>query len=278
MRLPLIRPIFIRSLQRHDPRLGAKKETYMTKIRTILAVAAALASLSATSTLAAPVKNIVLVHGAFADGSGWKPVADILTKDGYKVSIVQQPMTSLEDDVAATKRILDRQDGPVILVGHSYGGAIITEAGNDPKVTALVYVAAFAPDAGEALGALLQKTPSATTGIAPSADGFLFLDPAVYAADFAGDLPKAEAAFMALSQMPVAGKAFGTPIDAPAWKDKPTYAIVSTQDRMISPELERSMYRRAKAHVTEVKSSHVVFLSHPRVVAKVIEEAARNAK
>jgi pimeloyl-ACP methyl ester carboxylesterase len=258
--------------------LEAKKEKYMTKIRTILAVAAALASLSATSALAAPVKNIVLVHGAFADGSGWKPVADILTKDGYKVSIVQQPMTSLEDDVAATKRILDRQDGPVILVGHSYGGAIITEAGNDSKVTALVYVAAFAPDAGETLGALLQQTPSASTGIAPSPDGFLFLNPTVYAADFAADLPKAEAAFMALSQMPVAGKAFGTPIDAPAWKDKPTYAIVATQDRMISPELERSMYRRAKARVTEVKSSHVVFLSHPRAVAKVIEEAARNAK
>jgi pimeloyl-ACP methyl ester carboxylesterase len=249
----------------------------MTKLfPPIIAAAASLAVLSATSAHATPAKNVVLVHGAFADGSGWKPVADILTKDGYKVSIVQPPMTSLEDDVAATKRILDRLDGPIILVGHSYGGAIITEAGNDPKVTALVYVAAFAPDAGEVLGGLLAKTPPASTGIAPSKDGFLFLDPAVYAADFAGDLPKAEADFMALSQVPVAGKAFGTAITTPAWKDKPTYAIVATQDRMINPELERSMYQRAKAHVTEIKSSHVVFLSQPQAVANVIEEAARN--
>jgi pimeloyl-ACP methyl ester carboxylesterase len=250
----------------------------MTKFRTILAVATSLTALSAASAFAAPAKNVVLVHGAFADGSGWKAVADILIKDGYKVSIVQEPMTSLEDDVAATKRILDRQDGPVVLVAHSYGGAIITEAGNDPKVVALVYVAAMAPDAGETLGALLQKTPAATTGIAPTKDGFLFLDPTVFAADFAGDLPKADAEFMALSQMPVAGKAFGTPITAPAWKDKPTYAIVATDDRMISPELERSMYLRAKAHVTELKSSHVVFLSQPQAVAKVIEEAAGDAK
>jgi pimeloyl-ACP methyl ester carboxylesterase len=148
--------------------------------------------------MAAPVKNIVLVHGAFADCSGWKPVADILIKDGYKVAIVQQPMTSLEDDVAATSRILDRQGGPVVLVAHSYGGAIITGAGNSPKVTALVYVASFAPDEGEVLGGRLQKTPAASTGIAPSKDGFLFLDQ-VYAVDFAGDLPKAQGEFLALS-------------------------------------------------------------------------------
>jgi pimeloyl-ACP methyl ester carboxylesterase len=220
--------------------------------------------------------NVVLVHGAFADGSGWKPVADILTGEGYNVSVVQQPMTSLEDDVAATKRIIDRQDGPVILVGHSYGGAIITEAGNDAKVSALVYVAAFAPDAGEALGGLQQKTPPASKGVAPSNDGFLFLDPEVYAGDFAGDLPKAEADFLAASQMPVAGKVFGTPIKTPAWKDKPVYAIVATQDRMISPDLERSMYQRAKARVTEIKASHAVLMSQPQAVAKVIEEAARS--
>ena len=148
----------------------------------------------------------------------------------------------------------------MVLVGHSYGGAIITEAGNDPKVAALVYVAAFAPDAGEVLGALLEKTLPASTGIAPSKDGFLFLDPAVYAADFAGDLPKAQGDFLALSQMPVASKAFGTPISAPAWKAKPTYGIVATEDRMINPDLERMMYKRAKALVTEVKGSHVVFL------------------
>ena len=223
------------------------------------------------------IQNIVLVHGAFADGSGWKPVADILIKDGYKVSIVQPPLTSLEDDVVATGRILDRQDGPVVLVGHSYGGAIITEAGNHSSVAALVYVAAFAPDAGEVLGAMLQNTPPASTGIVPSKDGFLFLDPAVYAADFAGDLPKAQGEFLALSQMPVAGKSFATPIGTPAWKTKPTYGIVATQDRMIAPELERMMYQRAKAQVTEIKGSHVVFMSQPRAVADVIEEAARNA-
>jgi pimeloyl-ACP methyl ester carboxylesterase len=224
------------------------------------------------------IKNIVLVHGAFADGSGWRSVADILTKDGYKVSIVQPPLTSLEDDVVATRRILDRQDGPVILVGHSYGGAIITDAGNHPKVTTLVYVAAFVPDAGEVLGELLQKMPPASTGIVPSEDGFLFLDPAVYAADFAGDLPRVEAEFMAASQMPVAGKSFGTPINAPAWKEKPTYGIVATQDRMINPDLERFMYQRANAHVTEISGSHVVFISQPGAVADVIEQAASAVK
>ncbi len=249
----------------------------MTKLRTLLAVAASLAALSASAALAAPAKNIVLVHGAFADGSGWKPVADILRKDGYSVTVAQPPLTSLEDDVAATNRVLDRLNGPAILVGHSYGGAIITEAGNNPNVVGLVYVAAMAPDAGEALGALLQSKPAATKGIAPSKDGFLFLDPAVFDADFAGDLPKPLADFMALSQMPVAGKAFGTPITNPAWKSKPSAAIVATEDRMINPELERSMYQRAKSKVTELKGSHVIFISQPAAVAKVIEAAAKSA-
>jgi len=247
----------------------------------LLAASVAILSATVTSAQAAPegsVVNVVLVHGAFADGSGWKPVADILRKDGYKVSVAQPPMTSLEDDVAATKRILERQDGRVILVGHSYGGGVITEAGNDPKVAGLVYVAAFVPDEGEALGALLQSKPGASTGVTPSKDGFLFLDPKVFAADFAGDLPKAAADFMALSQMPVAAKAFGTPITSPAWKAKPSYAIVATEDRIINPALERSMYERAHAHVTEIKGSHVVFISQPRAVAEVIERAAREAK
>ena len=250
----------------------------MTKLRNMLAVATALVALSTGAALAAPVKNIVLVHGAFADGSGWKPVADILRKDGYSVTVAQPPLTSLEDDVAATNRVLDRLNGPAILVGHSYGGAIITEAGNNPNVVGLVYVAAMAPDAGEALGALLQSKPAATKGIAPSKDGFLFLDPAVFDADFAGDLPKPLADFMALSQMPVAGKAFGTPITDPAWKSKPSSAIVATQDRMINPDLERSMYQRAKSKVTELKGSHVIFISQPAAVAKVIEAAAKDAK
>jgi pimeloyl-ACP methyl ester carboxylesterase len=253
----------------------------MTKLRTLLIASASLISASLTNAHAAPaggIANIVLVHGAFADGSGWKPVADILRKDGYNVTVAQPPLTSLEDNVAATKRILDRQKGPVILVGHSYGGAIISAAGNDASVVSLVYVAALVPDEGEVLGAMLQSKPGASTGVAPSNDGYLFLDPAVYGADFAGDLPKAEADFMARSQMPVAAKAFGTPVGAPAWKTKPSYGIVATQDRIINPDLERSMYKRAKAQVTEIKGSRVVFISQPRAVAEVIERAARDAK
>jgi pimeloyl-ACP methyl ester carboxylesterase len=225
-----------------------------------------------------PVRNIVLVHGAFADGSGWKPVADILRKDGYSVSIVQEPETSLEDDVVATNRILDRQSGPAVLVGHSYGGAIITVAGNNPHVASLVYVAAFAPDEGEQVGALTGTNPPAATSIAPTKDGYLLIDEAKFPADFAADLPLAEAKFMAISQVPINAKIFGTPITAPAWKSKPSYGIVATQDRMINPDLERSMYKRANAKVTEVKGSHVIFLSQPKAVADVIEQAAREAK
>jgi pimeloyl-ACP methyl ester carboxylesterase len=256
----------------------------MTQFRTLLTAAASLTALSfaALPALAAPasgpVRNIVLVHGAFADGSGWKPVADILRKDGYSVSIVQEPETSLEDDVVATNRILDRQSGPAVLVGHSYGGAIITVAGNNPHVASLVYVAAFAPDEGEQVGALTGTNPPAATSIAPTKDGYLLIDEAKFPADFAADLPLAEAKFMAISQVPINAKIFGTPITAPAWKSKPSYGIVATQDRMINPDLERSMYKRANAKVTEVKGSHVIFLSQPKAVADVIEQAARDAK
>jgi pimeloyl-ACP methyl ester carboxylesterase len=259
---------------------GVRGRFAMTRFRTLLA-AVSLAALSGTAIAApasGPVRNIVLVHGAFADGSGWKPVADILRKDGYTVSVVQQPMTSLEEDVTATNRILDRQSGPAVLVGHSYGGAIITEAGNNPHVASLVYVAAFAPDEGERVGPLAATIPPAATSIAPTADGYLLIDRAKFPTDFAPDLPLAEAQFMAISQMPTNSKAFGTPITAPAWKTKPSYAIVATQDRMINPNLERSMYARAHAKVTEIKASHVVFISQPRAVANVIEEAARASK
>lgn len=252
----------------------------MTRFFSLLA-AASLSALSGTA-IAAPatgaVRNIVLVHGAFADGSGWQKVSDILIKDGYTVSVVQQPMTSLEDDVIATNRILDRQSGPTVLVGHSYGGAIITEAGNNPHVVSLVYVAAFAPDEGERVGPLNASKPPAATSIAPTADGYLLIDQAKFPTDFAPDLPLAEAQFMALSQMPTNSKAFGTPITSPAWKTKPSYGIVATQDRMINPDLERSMYARAHAKVSEVKGSHVIFISQPRAVAEVIEEAARAAR
>jgi len=239
----------------------------------------ALAALLGTTMVhaAAPIggiKNVVLVHGAFADGSGWQSVAKILTSKGYDVSIVQEPETSFADDVAATKRVIDLLTGPVVLVGHSYGGAIITEAGNDPKVSALVYVAALQPDTGEVPGALLQKMPAAGKGIKPAGDGYLYIDPAQFASDFAADLPKAQTDFMARSQVFVAAAALGTPISNAAWKSKPTWAIVATQDHSINPELERFMYKRSDSHVTEVKASHAVYISHPSEVSKVIEQAA----
>jgi pimeloyl-ACP methyl ester carboxylesterase len=243
----------------------------------VAAVAAAVALLSAgvAPARAEPVKNIVLVHGAFADGSGWKPLADILRQDGYTVSIVQEPETSLADDVAATNRILDRQTGPAVLVGHSYGGAVITEAGNNAHVASLVYVAAFAPDEGEKLGPLLNSIAPAATSTAPTADGYLMVDQAKFPMDFAADLPAAEAQFMAISQVPLSAGVLGTPITAPAWKTKPSYGVVATQDRMINPDLERSMYKRAGAKVTEIKGSHAIFFSQPRAVANVIEQAAK---
>ena len=245
----------------------------------IAAAAAAVALLSASvaAARAEPAKAIVLVHGAFADGSGWRPVAEILSKDGYAVSVVQEPETSLADDVAAANQILDRQSGPTVLVGHSYGGAVITEAGVNPHVASLVYVAAFAPDEGEKLGALLGSIAPAANSIAPTADGYLLVDPPKFPADFAADLPAAEAQFMAISQVPINAGILGAPIAAPAWKTKPSYGIVATQDRMINPDLERAMYKRAGAKVTEIKGSHAVFLSQPRAVADVIEQAARSA-
>ncbi len=245
--------------------------------RPLVAAAAAVALLSAAAApaRAAPVKNVVLVHGAFADGSGWRGVADILVKDGYAVSIVQEPETSLADDVAAANRILDRQSGPAVLVGHSYGGAVITEAGNNAHVASLVYVAAFAPDEGEKLGPLLGSIAAAANSIAPTADGYLLVDQAKFPADFAADLPAAEAQFMAISQVPLNAGILGTPITAPAWKTKPSYGIVATQDRMINPDLERTMYKRAGAKVTEIKGSHAVFISNPNEVAGLIEQAAK---
>ena len=238
------------------------------------ATLAATVMIANASPAAGPVRNVVLVHGAFADGSGWKPVADILRKDGYTVSIVQQPMTSVPEDVAATTRALDMQSGLAVLVGHSYGGAIITAAGNHPKVASLVYVAAFAPEDGEVLGKLSSTQPPAAHSIAPTADGYLFVNTAQFPADFAADLPLPLASFMAISQTPINGKAWGTPFNAPAWKDKPSYGIVAKQDRMINPSLQRFMYARAKARVTEVDGSHAIFLSQPQAVANVIMAAA----
>jgi len=239
---------------------------------------AAIAAQAAPQATPAPVKNVVLVHGFFADGSGWKGVADILARDGYKVSVVQQPETSLEDDVKATTRILDAQEGRSILVGHSYGGMVITAAGNHAGVAGLVYVAAFQPDAGESLKVLADKMPPATKGIQATPDGHLVFDQALFHADFAADLPAAEARFMALSQVTPAVAAATAPVTEAAWKHKPSWAIVSKADRTVNPDLERFMARRAGSTTVEIAGSHVAFIAHPDQVARVIEQAAAAVK
>jgi pimeloyl-ACP methyl ester carboxylesterase len=250
--------------------------------KTIAGAAMAVATLGVAAAEAAPVKNIVLVHGAWVDGSGWKPVYDILTKDGFKVSIVQEPETSFANDVTATKRVLDLQDGLAILVGHSYGGSVITEAGVHPKVAGLVYIAAHAPNVGEDESDLGKKTPSVlgkTPGaIKKTADGFTYLDPALFPKLFAPDLPKDEARFAANSQLLTAGEVFSTPLTAAAWTTKPSWAVVAGNDQIISPDLERWYYARAKSRTTVIPgASHAVYESHPREVAAVIEDAARHA-
>ncbi|GBD50203.1 alpha/beta fold hydrolase [Methylopila sp. Yamaguchi] len=224
---------------------------------------------------AAPIKNVVIVHGALADGSGWRKVHDLLKAKGYKVTVVQPPMTSLPDDVAAARRILDLQDGPSVLVGHSYGGMVVTQAGSAENVAGLVYVAAFQPDEGENLLDLAGKTPPATTGIKATADGYLYLDPEVYAADFAGDVPKAEAEFMAASQVFPSKASFEAKISQPAWKTKKSWALIATEDRAIHPDLMRTMAKRAGSTVKEVKGSHALFMSQPAAVAELIETAAK---
>ena len=233
------------------------------------------AAASTATTPAPSVKNVVLVHGAFVDGSGWMAVAKILEKDGFKVNVAEPPETSLEDDVATTNRAIDAMGGPVVLVGHSYGGIIITTAGNNQNVKSLVYVAAFQPDAGESLGSLAASKPPASSGPKPSPDGVLYLDETTFHADFCADLPASQANFMALSQVGLAIKAAGAPTTQPAWKAKPSFAIVATHDRAINPDLERSMYKRSGSTVTEIASSHVAYISHAAEVAAVIERAAR---
>src|SRR5436853_3137007 len=225
------------------------------------------------------VRNIVLVHGAWADGSGWKGVYDILVKDGYNISIVQEPETSFKEDVAATKRALAQQDGPCILVAHSYGGAVITEAGTDPSVVGLVYVAAHMPDAGEHEADDGKRCPSdlsKSTAIKNTADGSTYLDPAQFHEYFAADLPAEQAAFMARSQVLNLADNFKAVITTAAWKSKPSWMLVATKDRTINPDLERWYATRAKSHTVEVPgASHSVYVSHPREVADVIESAAR---
>ncbi len=224
------------------------------------------------------VRNIVLVHGAWADGSGWKGVYDILIKDGYHVSIVQEPETTFQDDVAATKRVLALQDGPCILVAHSYGGAVITEAGTDPSVVGLVYIAAHMPDAGESEGEDGKRFPSdlsKSNAIQKTADGFTYLDPAQFHEYFAADVPAAQAAFMARSQVLNAAANFQAVITTAAWRTKPSWMLVATKDRAINPDLERWYAARAKSHTVEVSgASHAVYVSRPKEVAALIEDAA----
>jgi pimeloyl-ACP methyl ester carboxylesterase len=227
------------------------------------------------------IRNIVLVHGAWADGSGWKGVYDILVKDGYNVSMVQEPETSFKDDVAATKRVLAQQDGPCILVAHSYGGAVITEAGTDPSVAGLVYVAAHMPDAGENEADDGKRFPSDLSksgAIKKTADGFTYLDPAQFHEYFAADLSAEQAAFMARSQVLNFADNFKAVITTAAWKSKPSWMLVAGADRTINPELERWYARRANSHQVEVAgASHAVYASRPKEVAALIEEAAAHA-
>ncbi len=243
---------------------------------TALMIAASANAHSAPSPTAAV--SIVLVHGALIDGSSWRGVYEVLIRDGYRVSIVQQPLTGLDEDVAATRRVLDQLDGPIVLVGNSYGGSIITVAGSDPKVKALVYVAALQPDVGETSAEAAPPQKQAGNDLRPTKDGFIFLDPAKFAADVGADLPKATADFMAHSQMPISGTAFSTKLSVAAWRDKPSYAIIATEDRSLDPAIARRMANRAGSKVTELKGSHLIFISQPRAVARVIEAAARAVK
>ena len=220
---------------------------------------------------------VVLVHGGFVDGSGWEGVYKILRKDGYIVSIVQNPTISLADDVAATKRIVATQNGPVILVGHSYGGVVITEAGNDPKVAGLVYIAAFAPDKGESVSTLIKDPPpgAPVPPILPPQDGYLFLDRAKFAASFAADVDAERAAFMADSQVPWGVGALSGTISEPAWRTKPSWYLVATDDKMIPPPAQRFMSKRAGSTVVEIAGSHAIYVSQPNAVAALIERAAK---
>ena len=224
-------------------------------------------------------KNVVLVHGGFVDGSGWQRVYHLLRQDGYKVTIVQNPTLSLAGDAEVTRRVLEQQDAPTVLVGHSYGGAVISEAGTHPAVSALAYISAFVPDKGESVNTLIADPPpgAPVPPILPPQDGFLFLDRDKFAASFAGDLPPDEAQFMADSQVPWGVDALAGAVSEPAWRSKPSWYLVSTEDRMIPPPAQHAMAERAGATVTEATGSHSIYVSQPQAVADLIQQAATGA-
>ncbi|HSD39567.1 MAG TPA: alpha/beta hydrolase [Rhodocyclaceae bacterium] len=254
-----------------------KNPIYLLRLLLLLG-AALLTAAPATAQQAQEklkMKNIVLVHGAWADGSGWQRVHELLRAKGYAVSIVQNSLTSLAADVAAVQRVLARQDGPALLVGHSYGGVVITEAGNAPNVAGLVYVAAFVPDAGESVASLLDG--GAAPPVQPSADGYLFFDASIFPQAFAQDLPPAQGAFLAAAQIPPAAAAFEAKVSQAAWKTRRSWYVLSTEDRIIPPPAQRKMAGRAKASIKEVRASHAVYISQPDAVAQAIDDAARAA-
>jgi pimeloyl-ACP methyl ester carboxylesterase len=250
------------------------KSLYVVAVLTAALSGGTLESASAQSASKTGVKNVVLVHGAFADGSGWEAVAKILEKDGYMVSVAQPPETSYAEDQKYTKAAIDAMGGPVVLVGHSYGGSIISEAGNDPNVAALVYIAAFALEEGESCASIEQALPQASKAFKPDSNGNWWIEQDHFSADFAADVPPAVSHYMAMSQVPISTDAFTHKVTKPAWKTKPTWYMVATEDRSINPDQERMMAKRAHAKTVEVKSSHVAYMSHPQETAKLIEEAA----
>jgi pimeloyl-ACP methyl ester carboxylesterase len=265
---------------RNDGQIETPQETHLSTLRKNFAIAlmVAMSGTMAHAESKPAAKDVVIVHGALVDGSGWRAVHDILSKDGFHVTVVQEPLTGLAEDVEATKRVIDQQTGPVVLVGHSYGGSVITEAGADPKVSALVYMAALQPDAGEASGRLLSKfaAPNDAMRATPATtDKYFFIQPAMFRVTYAADVPASDAQFLADSQQQLAEKALAAPVSVAAWRTKPSYAILTTQDHVVSPKLQRWMYQRSGAKVTEVGASHAVFVSQPAAVARVIEAAAK---
>jgi pimeloyl-ACP methyl ester carboxylesterase len=269
---PFPRTVFVRHANRN-----CQMRNILLSAATVLLAGTTLASSGHSAELPkGAAHNIVLVHGAFVDQTSWQPVADILTKKGYSVTLVENPLTSLAADVDATKQALAKQDGRTVLVGHSWGGVVITQAGNDPKVSALVYVSAFAPEVGESLASLSKAGPPTEGGnaIHPDAKGNLYIDPKVFPSAVAADLPPEIAQHLANSQLPLNHVAFEAPVDVAAWHDKPTFYVISTKDKVLAPEAQKSFAARMKAQTTEVAGSHASLVVHAKQVAEVIEKAA----